>query len=676
MTAKVQNLAYGLETPYPLQPCQNYFRLEGWALIPDSTAPTQVRIRIGDDVHLPKQVHARADVAAQFPDDPFAADSGFEFVCYLGFGNYLGALEASADGGSNWRTVLSMMIPVSSHPLMGEFEPMGRNGRVTDPIRPAGWVWHPEFHIQKLELLFGNMSLAVDFGIDRPDVAARFPEQPGAAQSGFMLAENLPRGEGLLRLKVTTDCGRTYFLDSGMMGKIKNGAFAPERKPDEWWVPPPRLKSEPKPQNESDGTLRRPGPVNVLFVLYGDFTSNSAHHVTAIANEMMGRGYDCLVAVPRDAETIGAQPEARFLAVEYDEVSDIADYFGDNQGPAVTYVWTPREPVRQFCEEVFRRFDTDLVVHLEDNEEELLRNHLALSPEAWEALADQDFDTMMPAHLSHPIRAVAFMEQAKGVTTIVDRLGEFVPSGIPQLTFWPAATSAFRPLPPEPKLRASLGIPPEDTVVFYHGNAHAANRPEMTELYRAIAELNAAHHPTWLLRAGRDDDTFAREVAPILGERLIAIGFVKRAKDLPVLMSMADCFVQPGAPGAFNDYRFPSKLPEFFAIGRPVIVPKTNLGNALVDGRDALVLERADATPIARAIMTVQSDPKLRDTLSRGAVAFAEKNFSWSDSTDRILDFLRAHSRLERPSPARITAARAVRAAYDQDATTIDAGAR
>ena len=642
-------------------------------MIPGSQAATRVRIRIEDQTYDPKRVTHRADVAAQFPDDPFAAESGFEFVCYLSFGNYLGALEASADGGATWRTVFSMMIPVSSHPLMGEFEPMGQDGVVTEAIRPAGWVWHPEFRIKTMELLFGNMALAVDSGLDRPDVAARFPDQPAAAQSGFMLAENLPRGEGAMRLKVTTDCGRTYFLASDVKGEIKTGTFAPERKTEDWWMPPSREKPADEPSKSTDASRPSPGPVNVLFVLYGDFTSNSAHHVTAIANEMIRRGYDCLVAVPRDAETIGAQPDARFLAVEFDELPHLNKYFGDSQGPVVTYVWTTREPVRQFCEKLLLHFDTDIVVHLEDNEEELLRQHLNLEADAWKALSDRDFDTMVPDHLSHPGRARAFLRQAVGVTTIVDRLNEFVPTGVPQLTFWPAATSAFRPLPPQPELRQTLGIPLDETVVFYHGNVHAANRSEVTELYRAIADLNASNHPTWLIRAGRDDDYFARKIAPLLGERLIATGFVKRAKDLPLLMSMADCFVQPGEPGAFNDYRFPSKLPEFFAIGRPVIVPKSNLGHALVDGRDAVVLERADASHIARAILAVQSDPQLRDTLSRGAMAFAQKHFSWSDSTDRILNFLRLHSRLALPSPARLAAADKVSAAYDADATTIDA---
>ncbi len=137
MSTTTKSFCYGLETPYPLRPCQNYFRLEGWALILGADAPTRVRIKINETFYEPKRVYRRDDVSAQFPQDPFAAETGFEFVCFLSFGNYLGVLEASADGGDTWRTVLSMMVPVSSHPLMGEFEPFGEEGKLTTTTRLA-----------------------------------------------------------------------------------------------------------------------------------------------------------------------------------------------------------------------------------------------------------------------------------------------------------------------------------------------------------------------------------------------------------------------------------------------------------------------------------------------------------------------------------------------------------
>ena len=104
-------------------------------------------------------------------------------------------------------------------------------------------------------------------------------------------------------------------------------------------------------------------------------------------------------------------------------------------------------------------------------------------------------------------------------------------------------------------------------------------------------------------------------------------------------MALADIFVQPGEPDAFNDYRFPSKLPEFFALGRPVILPRTNLGTLVRHGTDAYVLDRADAAGIAAAVRELRANPALAEKLGRGATAFAAQHFSWRRSAEALANF-------------------------------------
>ncbi|MEP6845492.1 MAG: hypothetical protein ABI861_05790, partial [Panacibacter sp.] len=47
---------------------------------------------------------------------------------------------------------------------------------------------------------------------------------------------------------------------------------------------------------------------------HGDFSANSALHVASFANALIDVGYDCVVAVPSHKETVGALPEAKFMA--------------------------------------------------------------------------------------------------------------------------------------------------------------------------------------------------------------------------------------------------------------------------------------------------------------------------------------------------------------------------
>jgi glycosyltransferase involved in cell wall biosynthesis len=214
------------------------------------------------------------------------------------------------------------------------------------------------------------------------------------------------------------------------------------------------------------------------------------------------------------------------------------------------------------------------------------------------------------------------------------------------MTFWPAADEKiFSPREPDVALRTALGIQSTDTVLMYHGNVHAANAAEVGSLYQAVARLNQQGCRTFLIRAGRDDANLMDEHNAAIGTNLLHLGYIA-PRFLPEIMRLADDFVQPGSPGAFNDYRFPSKLPEFFAIGRPVILPHTNLGASVKHGEDAYVLPEANADTIAAAVLELHRDQELRSRLARGAVNFAARHFSWRRSADRLLDFYLSHSSL------------------------------
>lgn len=643
----ISGVRHGIETPHPFQPAPGYFRLEGWALIPGARTPTRTRIRVGDRIFEPESVTSRPDVAAAFPTDTHALTSGFCYICYLPVGLHLGSLEASIDG-IDWEPFRALSIPVSSHPLLGAFEQPAPGILITEPVRIEGWCFHPEFEIAAVTMRFGNIDVSCDYGVERADVAARFPHHASARRSGFITSENLPRGTGKLTLRVEMHCGRTYFLESGLRARIRNGTDSTRPPLSAVRTPltvPPAIYggsvaagSTPRPN---------PGPRNVLFALYGDFTCNSALHVAALANELIELGYDCVVAGPSHKETITTLPRARFMALEFAELPNLPEYFVDHRGPALVHAWTPRENVRQFAEDVRSQYDVPVFVHLEDNEAAILESALGRPIAELVDLSSGELDSVVPPHLSHPHRANEFLRRAAGVTTIVDKLRELIPDRVPALTFWPAADSAFYfPRPINHELRRSLGLLPTDTVLFYHGNVHAANAAEVSSLYGAVALLNQRGRPTYLIRTGRDDEGLMSASEEAIRSRLIHLGFIAGARFIPDLMHLADYFVQPGRPSAFNDYRFPSKLPEFFAIGRPVILPRSNLGTVVRHGQDAFVLPDANAESIAGAVLQLQADPGLTARLSTGAIAFAAREFSWKASAKRLLEFYRAHSTL------------------------------
>ena len=379
---------------------------------------------------------------------------------------------------------------------------------------------------------------------------------------------------------------------------------------------------------------------NVLFILYHDFTSNSAYHVHSFANCLNDSGCECAVAVPEYKRTIlsiGTKPQ--YSHYEFRELVRSPLRFPDGRGPDFVHCWTPREIVRSFYESVPSLQQAKLVIHLEDNEWQVTARSLKGRQIGLEKLRLLELDQLITPNLSHPVRARQLLERAAGVTMIMRTLGDLVPPGKPSVEIWPSADEAlFGARPIDWDRRQKLGIARNSTAIVYSGNVHASNAAEVRSLYLAVAILNREGFPATLIRTGRDfcpflghNDAWARKYS-------IELEFVDRS-ELPAILSMANLFVQPGKPGLFNDYRFPSKIPEFCAIGRPLILPASNIGLAMRHLEDAYVVPQATGTAIADAVRAIRANPQLETKLAAGARRFFVEELSWRRSASKLLDF-------------------------------------
>jgi glycosyltransferase involved in cell wall biosynthesis len=151
--------------------------------------------------------------------------------------------------------------------------------------------------------------------------------------------------------------------------------------------------------------------------------------------------------------------------------------------------------------------------------------------------------------------------------------------------------------------------------------------------------LRARGAPAVLVRSGLD--SVPKSYLPKLGRGLRNLGWIRRHRVFELLHA-ADVLVQPGAPGPFNDYRFPSKLPEFLASRRPVVLPRSNIGLHLEDGREALLLESGDSDDIASKVECLRFDPKLGQALGAGGRGFALRDLQWLHSAAAVVDLYRS----------------------------------
>jgi glycosyltransferase involved in cell wall biosynthesis len=382
--------------------------------------------------------------------------------------------------------------------------------------------------------------------------------------------------------------------------------------------------------------------MNVLFVNHNDFRSNSAVHIANLANHLEELGVSCGVAVPRDARrSARGLGQHRFHRLDYKRVGRGMFDFADGEPPNVIHAWTPREGVRKLTTELAHRLSVPHIVHLEDNEDIVAADQLGVPRDRLLSMTDADIEDRLTETISHPRRSRAFIAAARGATMITEPLAKFVPADLPRLVIRPAfERDLFRPQPASERLRRRLGLRTGEKVVVYAGNVHPTNAEEVRNLYLAVADVSRRGTPIRLVRLGQDFEDFLAADTGLRRRIEIRVAFQPRDR-LPAFYALADVLVQPGRPDLFNDYRIPSKLPEFFAMGLPVILPRTNLGLTARDGEECLLLGTGDAEDIASKIERVLDDDGLRERLGLGARSFAERTFSWARGARELEAFYR-----------------------------------
>ncbi|MES2696866.1 MAG: glycosyltransferase, partial [Verrucomicrobiota bacterium] len=394
--------------------------------------------------------------------------------------------------------------------------------------------------------------------------------------------------------------------------------------------------------------------MNILFVNYGDFTTNSLNHIGGFANTLSAAGHACVVAVPHRKETLQHIAHPLFIAATYEELLERPAIFPNGKTADLIHAWTPRECVRKFTIAYQRaalahripEHAARLLIHLEDNEHFLLEGYTGKSFSELREISATELDKQLNDSLPHPLRSESFLRIADGVTHIIDKLAEFAPPDTPTHLLFPGVDfNLYRPAPADgatlAAYRAELGLRDDEKVLVFTGSNTFANEPEMRELYLAVALLNQRGQPTRLVRTGFNSPRFLEGLPGDVKQHVLDLGFIAKER-LPLLLALADVLVQPGRSGAFNDYRLPSKLPEFLASGKPVALPPTNLAALMQDGREAIFLPTGAPAEIADTCQRLFADATLAKQLGEHAVVFARKYFSLQANTRGLLDFYSA----------------------------------
>lgn len=128
--------------------------------------------------------------------------------------------------------------------------------------------------------------------------------------------------------------------------------------------------------------------------------------------------------------------------------------------------------------------------------------------------------------------------------------------------------------------------------------------------------------------------------AEVAGGRVIFTGAVGHER-VPSLLDACDILVAPHVPLADGSEFFgsPTKIFEYMAMGKGIVASRLGqIGEVLVDGETALLVEPGNVEELRVAIVRLIDDEGMRRSLGGKARQTAEREYTWAHNAQRVLD--------------------------------------
>jgi glycosyltransferase involved in cell wall biosynthesis len=283
----------------------------------------------------------------------------------------------------------------------------------------------------------------------------------------------------------------------------------------------------------------------------------------------------------------------------------------------VSYALSTGMPALQLA----RRYDIPYVLHVIDALHALVPSKIvqpvAHTVERW-LFGSAAEVILINAHLrDYAIRMGASPERARVLRTGVD-------------------LERFQPGPPDPAVRAELGLAESDFVLFFMGWLY-----DFSGLREVVSTLAETPPGVKLLVVGDGDeyDWLCQMRDTGLGDRLVLTGRVPYQR-IPDLLSAADVCLLPFQTVAATEHIVPIKIYEYMAGGKPVVA--TPLPGVMRDIGEENGVVYAPAESHIETALNIRSEA---DQLGRAARAFVEAHCDWKAITGEFEAILAEHVR-------------------------------
>jgi glycosyltransferase involved in cell wall biosynthesis len=185
--------------------------------------------------------------------------------------------------------------------------------------------------------------------------------------------------------------------------------------------------------------------------------------------------------------------------------------------------------------------------------------------------------------------------------------------------------------------RRTLGFSPDWKIFGFMGFVHF----DLELVLSSFARIHKAHPEARLLLAGKPSTLVSDWVRKDnLAEAILDRGVVPYAQ-LPEVFGCADVFLLPFARKQANIGRWPNKVGDYMAMGRPIVTSPVGEMETLFQSEPMGVLAADNPAAFADAAWSLAADSATCERMGRAARAAAEARYSWEFLADKLNDFYR-----------------------------------
>lgn len=193
-------------------------------------------------------------------------------------------------------------------------------------------------------------------------------------------------------------------------------------------------------------------------------------------------------------------------------------------------------------------------------------------------------------------------------------------------------TDKIKPLSKE-DCKRRIGFPPESKVIVFLGRSQF----DLDILIRSFARVRKILPNSYLMVVGMNLFKWAKDLASDLGviNGIKEVGYSPEEM-LPFYLSSADVFGLPLKKNLINETRWPNKIGEYMACGRPTVVSDVGDVAEVVQTHRIGLVARPDVDSFSEKMQMLLSNDRLAEDMGRRARELACKKYSWGLMAGRL----------------------------------------